>query len=51
MFDECHNIDNACIEGFTMNLNRPTLRYAQNNIKELKALVEVEWLNGANKLN
>ena len=28
VFDECHNIDNACIEGFTMNLNRPTLRMA-----------------------
>lgn len=28
VFDECHNIDNACIEGFTMNLNRPTLRLA-----------------------
>ena len=25
LFDECHNIDNVCIEGFSMNLDRKTL--------------------------
>ena len=32
VFDECHNIDNACIEGFTMVLNWPLLRMAQKNV-------------------
>jgi len=25
VFDECHNIDNACIEAFSLNINRRTL--------------------------
>jgi DNA excision repair protein ERCC-2 len=25
VFDECHNIDNACIEGLSLNINRKTL--------------------------
>lgn len=28
VFDECHNIDNACIEALSMNLNRRTLELA-----------------------
>jgi len=28
VFDECHNIDNACIEALSMNLNRKTLELA-----------------------
>ena len=25
VFDECHNIDNACIEAFSLNLNKRVL--------------------------
>ncbi len=28
VFDECHYIDNACIEALSMNLNRKTLELA-----------------------
>ena len=28
VFDECHNIDNVCIEALSMNLNRRTLELA-----------------------
>ena len=36
VFDECHNIDNACIEAFSLNINRKTLQSASNNIKKLE---------------
>ena len=36
VFDECHNIDNACIEAFSLNMNRKSLDMASNNIKQLE---------------
>lgn len=42
VFDECHNIDNACIEAFSMNLNRKSLELASANLKKLEELVKVE---------
>ena len=42
VFDECHNIDNVCIEAFSMNLNRRTLEQASANIKRLDDLVSEE---------
>lgn len=35
VFDECHNIDNACIEAFSLNMNRRTLELASSNLKKL----------------
>jgi DNA excision repair protein ERCC-2 len=42
VFDECHNIDNACIEAFSLNINRRTLELAGSNIKRLEELVKEE---------
>jgi DNA excision repair protein ERCC-2 len=28
VFDECHNMDNACIEALTINIDRKTLQLA-----------------------
>lgn len=33
MFDEAHNIDDVCIEAFTVRLNKPILAEAINNLK------------------
>ena len=32
VFDECHNIDNACIEAFSLNMNRTALVEANRNL-------------------
>lgn len=40
VFDECHNIDNACIEAFSVNMNRKSLELATNNIKKLEEMVK-----------
>ncbi len=42
VFDECHNIDNACIEAFSMNLNTKTLELASVNIKRLEDIIKQE---------
>lgn len=36
VFDECHNIDNVCIEAFSLNINSKILNLASNNIKKLE---------------
>lgn len=36
VFDECHNIDNACIEAFSLNINSKILNLASTNIKKLE---------------
>lgn len=36
VFDEAHNIDNVCIEAFSVNLNMMTLERARQNIEKLK---------------
>jgi DNA excision repair protein ERCC-2 len=50
VFDECHNIDNACIEAFSMNLNRKTLELASANIKSLEDKVKEEKVINTRKL-
>jgi DNA excision repair protein ERCC-2 len=50
VFDECHNIDNACIEAFSMNLNRKSLELASANLKKLEEIVKVEKLHNTRRL-
>lgn len=50
VFDECHNIDNACIEAFSMNLNRKTLELASSNIKKLEEIVKKESVSNTARL-
>jgi len=50
VFDECHNIDNACIEAFSLNLNRRTLELASTNIKRLDDLVKEEMRSNSQRL-
>lgn len=38
IFDECHNIDEACIEAFSLNLNDATLDEANGCIKRLEQI-------------
>lgn len=42
VFDECHNIDNACIEALSMNLNRKTLELASQNLRRLELILVEE---------
>ena len=35
IFDECHNIDNVCIEAFSINIKNSILDAANSQIKEL----------------
>jgi DNA excision repair protein ERCC-2 len=51
VFDECHNIDNACIEAFSMNLNRKTLELASSNIKQLEDKVKDEKVSNTRRLH
>ena len=39
VFDECHNIDNACIEAFSLNINKKTLDMATTNVSKLEERV------------
>ena len=50
MFDECHNIDNACIEAFSMNFKRKSLDLAGNNLRKLELLIQEEKDTGASRL-
>ena len=50
VFDECHNIDNACIEALSMNLNTKTLDLAGQNLRKLELLLHEEKKNGAERL-
>ena len=36
IFDECHNIDNVCIESLSININNRKLDLANNCIKKLE---------------
>lgn len=42
MFDECHNIDNACIEALSLNINSKSLEMASQSLKKLEDLVKRE---------
>lgn len=35
VFDEAHNIDDVCIEAYTVRLNKPMLQEASNNIERV----------------
>jgi DNA excision repair protein ERCC-2 len=50
VFDECHNIDNACIEALSMNLNRRSLENAGLALKKLENLVKEEKEMGSSRL-
>lgn len=50
VFDECHNIDNACIEAFSLNVNRKTLELASANIKKLEDMVKEEKYSNTRRL-
>lgn len=50
IFDECHNIDNVCIESFSLNLNNRKLDEANQNIKDLEAKIMVENLQNQTRL-
>ena len=50
VFDECHNIDNACIEALSMNLNRRTLELAGQQLRRLENLLHEEKKSGADRL-
>ena len=50
VFDECHNIDNACIEAFSLNINRKTLELASNNLRKLEDLVKEEKRSNTSRL-
>jgi Rad3-related DNA helicase len=38
IFDECHTIDEACIEAFSLNLNEAILEEANGCIKRLEQI-------------
>ena len=40
VFDECHNMDNVCIEAFSVNVTRKSLDKAKTNLKRLDTLVK-----------
>ena len=42
VFDECHNIDNACIEAMSLNLTSQSIDYARASLKKLEDLVTAE---------
>ena len=50
VFDECHNIDNACIEALSMNFKRKTLELAGQNLRKLELMVQEEKESGENRL-
>lgn len=50
VFDECHNIDNACIEAFSLNINRKTLELAGGNLKRLEELVKNQAVYNTRRL-
>lgn len=50
IFDECHNIDNVCIESFSLNINNKKLDQANLCIKQLEELISDEGEQNAQKL-
>ena len=35
VFDEAHNIDDVCLESYTLKINNQLMNYADRNIKDL----------------
>lgn len=50
VFDECHNIDNVCIEALSMNLNRKSLELAGQNLRTLELRINEAKQSGAERL-
>ena len=42
IFDECHNMDNVCIESFSLTINNRLLDQASSSIKSLEKSIEDE---------
>ena len=40
VFDECHNIDNVCIEAFSLSIDDHVLRMATHNIQRLDRKIQ-----------
>jgi DNA excision repair protein ERCC-2 len=40
VFDEAHNIDDICIESYTVKVNRNILNNAETNVKRLEKQLE-----------
>eukprot|EP01117_Protostelium_nocturnum_P000994 TRINITY_DN11314_c0_g1_i1.p1 TRINITY_DN11314_c0_g1~~TRINITY_DN11314_c0_g1_i1.p1 ORF type:complete len:754 (-),score=196.47 TRINITY_DN11314_c0_g1_i1:105-2366(-) len=40
VFDEAHNIDNACIDALSVNITKKTLEHASKNITKLSSLIQ-----------
>lgn len=50
VFDECHNIDNACIEAMSLTLNRKSLELASSSLKRLEDLITKEKQSNSDRL-
>ena len=50
VFDECHNIDNACIEAMSMSLNSKSLELASEALKKLQKKLQEEKELGSERL-
>ncbi|CAK66212.1 unnamed protein product (macronuclear) [Paramecium tetraurelia] len=51
VFDEAHNIDDVCIEAYTVRLNKPILAEAINNLKVVETQIQSETNEIQNRLN
>ncbi|CAD8076131.1 unnamed protein product [Paramecium primaurelia] len=51
VFDEAHNIDDVCIEAYTVRLNKPILAEAINNLKIVETQIQSETNEIQNRLN
>jgi len=50
IFDEAHNIDNICLEAFSVNLNQRILDGAQGNLEQLSEKVNLMQAETLDKL-
>ncbi len=50
IFDECHNIDNVCIESLSMFINNRTLDQANQSIKKLENQLREENRENSDRL-
>jgi DNA excision repair protein ERCC-2 len=40
VFDEAHNIDDVCLESYTIKINNQLVNYANTNIRDLESKLE-----------
>lgn len=50
VFDECHNMDQTCIESLTIHIDRKILQLAIKNIEKLKFMVDETKSKNSSKL-